>query len=185
MRKSTPLRSGGFIVSFTDVFGTTNHVTWAQELARAVLVFAYGLALVRLAGRRVFAQWSALDIIVAIVTGSSLSRALTGAADLLGTLAAMTLLIGLHWALTQVSARSVRLSALLEGGSVALGEGGRIDGRTRIRHGVSASNLEEALRSAGLRDMSDASLVVLEPSGKISILKHGPAASPREDPAGA
>jgi hypothetical protein len=38
------------------------------------------------AGRRVFGRWAALDIVVAIVVGSNLSRALTGAAQLGGTL---------------------------------------------------------------------------------------------------
>ncbi|MGH8291183.1 MAG: hypothetical protein ACREV7_19635 [Steroidobacteraceae bacterium] len=40
----------------------------------------------RLAGRRTFARWSALDMIVSIIMGSSLSRALTGAAPLGGTI---------------------------------------------------------------------------------------------------
>ena len=69
-----------------DVFGSTVGITWWQECARAALIFCYGLLLVRLAGRRIFATWSALDIVVAIVTGSTLSRALTGNAPLFGTL---------------------------------------------------------------------------------------------------
>jgi len=55
------------------------------------VIFAFGLALVRLAGRRVFVRWAALDIVVAVVVGSNLSRALTGTAPLGGTLAASTL----------------------------------------------------------------------------------------------
>ena len=64
------------------IFGVDAHLSWAQECARAVLVFAYGLLLVRVAGRRIFGKWSALDIIVSIVVGSNLSRALTGSAEL-------------------------------------------------------------------------------------------------------
>lgn len=52
--------------------------TWSQDCARAVLVFICGLVLVRIAGRRVFGQWSALEIVVSIIIGSNLSRALTG-----------------------------------------------------------------------------------------------------------
>ena len=64
------------------VFGAMGDVSWFQECARSVLIFAYGLALVRSAGRRIFGKWSALDIIVAFVIGSNLSRALTGGAPL-------------------------------------------------------------------------------------------------------
>ena len=41
-------------MTLDNLFGVTGQVTWAQECARAVLIFVYGLALVRLAGRRVF-----------------------------------------------------------------------------------------------------------------------------------
>jgi uncharacterized membrane protein YcaP (DUF421 family) len=86
----------GFGVGLLDsVFGVQNSITWWHECARAILVFGYGLALVRIAGRRVFGKWAPLDIIVSIVVGSSLSRTITGNAALFSTLAAMTLLNGI------------------------------------------------------------------------------------------
>src|SRR5689334_3575340 len=84
------------------VFGVQGHLLWWQECLRAMLVSAYGLALVRITGRRVFGKWSALDIIVSIIVGSNLSRTLTGGAPLGGTLAATTLLMALHWVLAQI-----------------------------------------------------------------------------------
>ncbi len=47
-----------------------------------MLIFAYGLVLVQLSGRRTFGKWSALDVIVSIMLDSSQSRALTGSAPL-------------------------------------------------------------------------------------------------------
>ena len=78
-------------MSFDAVFGITPHITWTQECARAVVIFVYGFAIVRFVGRRVFGKWAALDIIVSVIVGSNLSRALTGSAELWGTLAATTL----------------------------------------------------------------------------------------------
>lgn len=132
------------------VFGQAGHVTWSQECARAVVVVVYGLALVRLAGRRVFGKWSALDIIVSIVVGSNLGRALTVGAELWGTLAATTLLMVLHWILSHAAARWPRLSHLLEGRSADLTRDGRLDERALARHAVSEANLNEALRGSGL-----------------------------------
>src|SRR3954469_24935786 len=88
------------------VFGAQGQLLWWQECLRTLLIFVYGLALVRIAGRRVFGKWSALDVIVSIIIGSNLSRALTGSAALWGTLAATTLLIALHWVLAKLVARS-------------------------------------------------------------------------------
>ena len=60
------------------IFGPLGHLTWWQECNRALVVFIYGLAIMRVAGRRVFGKWAALDIIVSVIVGSNLSRALTG-----------------------------------------------------------------------------------------------------------
>ena len=158
-------------MTLDDVFGTTNHLDWMQECARAILIFAYGLIVVRLGGRRTFAKWSALDLIVSIVAGSNLSRALTGQAPFWGTLAATAVLMALHWVLAKVVARSPRMSRLLEGRPIPLGRGGRLEEQALVRHAVSEADLNEALRVAGVESASVARLVTLEPSGRISVLK--------------
>jgi uncharacterized membrane protein YcaP (DUF421 family) len=136
-----------------------------------VVVFAYGLTLVRLVGRRIFGKWAALNIIVSIVVGSNLSRALTGRVELWGTLAATTLPMVLHWMLSHAAARSLRLSQILEGRPVHLGEGGSMEEHVLVRHAVSEADLGEVLRASGLDDPSGTRRIVLEPSGKISVLK--------------
>jgi uncharacterized membrane protein YcaP (DUF421 family) len=55
---------------------------------RGLSVFLFGLALLRVFGRTAFGKQSPLDIVVAIVVGSNLSRTLTGNAPLLPTFAA-------------------------------------------------------------------------------------------------
>ena len=62
------------------VFGGMKDLTLAQESARAVLIFFYGLIMLRLSGRRTFAQMSAVDLVISIIVGSNLSRAMTGGA---------------------------------------------------------------------------------------------------------
>ncbi|WP_206664836.1 DUF421 domain-containing protein [Dankookia rubra] len=136
-----------------------------------MVIFAYGLAIVHLVGRRVFGEWAALDIIVSVVVGLNLSRVLTGSAKLWGTLAATTLLMALHWIFAHLATRFPTLSRVFEGRPVHLGEDGRVDGRALRRHAVSEADLGEALRGSGFEDLSGTRRVVLEPSGKISVLK--------------
>jgi uncharacterized membrane protein YcaP (DUF421 family) len=160
-------------MTLTEFFGPTGHITWWQECNRAIVIFLYGLAAVRLSGRRVFGKWSALDIIVSIVVGSNLSRALTGGAEMGGTLAATTLLLALHWILAHSAARSRFFSRIIEGGPIELAQGGNQNGTTLRRQAISRWDLEEALRQSGVEHIRDTSRVVLEPSGKITILKKG------------
>ncbi len=158
-------------MTFDSLFGTSSSLNWAQELARAVLIFAYGLLLIRVFGRRVFGKWAALDVVVSIVIGSNLSRALTGNAQLWGTLAATALLLALHWLLSHAVARSVRLSSIFEGKAIRLGEEGRVEVPALKLHAVSEADLLQALRKAGIASSEDAKLIVLEPNGNISVLK--------------
>lgn len=154
-----------------QIFGVNPSVSWQQECARTALILVYGLALVRLVGRRVFGKWTALDIVVSIMVGSNLSRALTGNAQLFGTLAATTLLMVLHWGLSRASAESKFLSKVFEGSPVKLGSGLAPDTRALRRHSVSETDLAEALRQAGISDLSIAKTITLEPSGKITVLR--------------
>lgn len=156
---------------FAAMFGTGKDLSVAQECARAVLILFYGLLAVRIVGRRIFGKWSALDIVVSIVIGSNLSRALTGSAPLLGTLAATSLFLLLHWLLAHCAARFPAMSRLLEGRAITIYREGVHDRDARLRHSVSQADLDEALRQSGLASVSDAREVTLEPSGKITVLK--------------
>lgn len=157
--------------ALNSVFGPTGHVSLAQECARSALIFFYGLILLRVAGRRTFAQWSALDIVVGIVVGSSLSRTLTGNAPLLGTLAATALMTGLHWLFARASAKSNKLSHLIEGSAIWLVTDGKVDRRAVVAQNVSDADLEEAMRQSGTEDVTQTRAIVLEPSGKIAVVR--------------
>ncbi|HEX2801138.1 MAG TPA: hypothetical protein VHN73_03640, partial [Phenylobacterium sp.] len=79
--------------------------TTAQLCVRAVIPFVVGIAYIRIAGRRTFSQSAPLDIIIAIVVGSNLSRAMTGKALFWPALAATLLLVVLHRALAMATLR--------------------------------------------------------------------------------
>jgi uncharacterized membrane protein YcaP (DUF421 family) len=158
-------------MSLEFVFGAKDAISWWQEIDRAIVIFVYGLLAVRLAGRRIFARWAALDFIVSVVVGSNLSRALTGSAPLWGTLAASTVLLAVHWLLGQAAARMPWVSHLLEGRAIRLAPDGRLDDRRRKARSVSRADLEEALRDQGVERLEDIRDIVLEPSGKLTAMK--------------
>jgi uncharacterized membrane protein YcaP (DUF421 family) len=162
---------------FETIFGIQNHLAIPQECARAVLIFFYGLVLLRISGRRTFGHWSAIDVVVSVIVGSALARAMTGSAPLPGTMAAAAVLVLLHVALSAIVAHSETLSRLVEGVSVTLARNGTLDEPARKSHLISRSDLAEALRQQGLnsfQDMDNVKAIELEPSGKISVIKRQP-----------
>ena len=155
------------------VFGLRD-LSVAQECARAVLIFFYGLLMLRLSGRRTFAQMSALDLVISIIEDSNLSRAMTSSAPLWGTLAAVAVLVALHLFMAAVVARSRRLSRLIEGGPVLLAQDGVIHEAARLGCKISLADIAESLREHGLDGLGELHRVrtlMLEPSGKISVVR--------------
>lgn len=156
---------------YETLFGTSTPVEWWQQLDRAVVVFVYGLALVRLAGKRAFGRWTALDIVVSVIAGSNLSRALTGNSPLLATLASTTLFVALYRASAYAASRSAAISHLVEGRPHDLARDGQVDRAALHRHAISPCMLGEALREKSVEHVEETRLVTLEPGGQISVFK--------------
>ena len=158
--------------AFYDLIGQDGgDIAWQQMSARAVLIFFFGLVLVRVAGKRVFGKWTALDIVVSIIIGSNLSRALTGAAPFVETIIATTVLVLLHSALIMAGVRWPALGHLMKGRGVRLIEDGRPDHHAMRKHGIGEHDLEEALRGCGLDELGEVRAAYLERNGDISVLK--------------
>jgi len=160
-----------------DLFGVQNHLSTAQEAARAVLIFSYGLFLLRMSGPRMFGHWSALDIVITIMVGSALARAMTGGAPLLGTMVAAAVMAGLHVVLAHGVARYGLLARIVEGKPVTLIDHGKIDHAARKRSKISDADLREALREHGMDGegkVANVKAMTLEPSGRLSVVKIEP-----------
>lgn len=160
-----------------ELFGAQNHITILQEADRAVLIFAYGLLLLRLSGPRMFGRLSALDITIMIMVGSALARAMTGNAPLLGTMIAASVMTALHVALAHGVARSGTVARLIEGEAVTLIRNGHVDHKMRKRNKISEADMREALRQEGVNGeahVDNVKLMTLEPSGKLSVIKIDP-----------
>jgi len=156
------------------IFGVKDHLGIAQECARAILIFCYGLVILRLSGRRTFGHWSALDIVMSIIAGSALSRAMTGGAPLPGTLAAVAVLSLVHLLVAYAVAGSKSLSRIIEGPPIVLARDGVLNERARRWHTVSETDISEAMRSAqlnGMEEMGRVREMTLEVNGRLTILK--------------
>jgi uncharacterized membrane protein YcaP (DUF421 family) len=142
-----------------------------QICVRTVIVFVFGLACLRIAGRRTFAQATPLDIFIAIVVGSNMSRIMTGKASFFGGLAATLLLVVLHRLLAMATLRSNLLARIVKVAPTVLVKDGVIDRDAMRRHGISQADLEEGLRMEQVEDCQGVRLATLEGGGTISVIK--------------
>ncbi|MGZ6039375.1 MAG: DUF421 domain-containing protein [Phenylobacterium sp.] len=144
--------------------------TTAQLCARAVILFALGIIYIRIAGRRTFSHASPLDIVVAIVVGSNLSRAMTGKAPFWPALAATLLLVVLHRVLAMLTLRWNGLARLVKARPTVLVRDGVRDEAAMGRHGIGDVDLLEGLRLEQIEGVEDVHLATLEANGRISVV---------------
>lgn len=138
---------------------------------RTVIVLAFGIVCIRVAGRTTFSQLSPLDIVVAVAAGSNLSRAMTGSTPFLPSLGATLLLVALHRGLAWWASRWRPLSFLIKGRAVTIIRDGVVDPAVMKRHRISTDDLHEAIRLGGAGAVSDVRLAVLEDGGHISVVR--------------
>lgn len=155
------------------VFGPeTSPLTWWQVAARGVVVFAALILFVRVGARRMFAKLGPVDIALAVLIGSGLSRAMTGNAALVPTLVGSAVLVALHALLSHLAASSHMAARVIEGSKRQLVADGRVVQAALDAAGLSEEDVREALRaSAGTSDLGQVRAAYLERNGRISFVR--------------
>ena len=145
---------------------------WQMSL-RAVIVYVLGVVLIRLGDKRFIGKFSAFDVLMAIMIGSVLSRAITNPEAFFAKLAAAGVLVALHAAFAALAFHTDWFGSLVKGTSRKLVIDGEIQWDAMRRAYISENDLMGALReNAGTADLSKVKEARLERSGNIvAILK--------------
>jgi len=152
--------------------GQPKEMTVLQISIRCIVVFAIGLALVRIGDRRSLSQKTGFDALFIVLLGSVLSRAINGSAPLWKTIGASVLLMIIHRLLAFGCCRSHGFGKLIKGRDVTLVRDGEIDWKAMNKSLVSQHDLEEDVRlEAKVEKFSKIRVARLERSGDISFIK--------------
>jgi uncharacterized membrane protein YcaP (DUF421 family) len=142
-----------------------------QMAFRAVLTFVVTVVIIRLGNKRLFGKGTAFDLVVSIMIGSVMSRAITNAPALLATWTAGLVLIGMHWLLATLSYHLDWFGPLVKGNPVQLVKDGDVQRDGMREGGVSEADLEQAIRATGSEpDPAGVQLAYLERDGSISVV---------------
>lgn len=144
----------------------------AVVCATVVLYLAF-IVLIRLLGQRVLSSLSTFDLLVVIVLGAVIGRASLGYTPTLaaGLLCLVTLVI-LEGAIGQLRSRPA-WGRWITSRPVLLMAGSRVLGEELSRSHVTEAELRSALRQAGVRNDAEVAAVILEPTGRMSVLRRG------------
>jgi uncharacterized membrane protein YcaP (DUF421 family) len=145
-----------------------------QMALRAVVVYVVTVIIVRLGKKRFMGQGTAFDVILGIMLGSTVSRAITGTAPFVPALGAALVLVLLHWVLSWAALRSHAFGTLFKGHPRLLIKDGEIDDAMMQKVHMSERDLREDLRDKGVSELSQVTEARLERSGKLSVIRSNP-----------
>lgn len=145
--------------------------TGLGEMAlRAVVAYVVTVAMLRIGERRSMSQTTAFDLILSVVIGSTVSRAITGNAPLVPALGSAGVLIVVHWVVAVLAVRSPRFDLLVKGRSRELVREGEVLEGTLASSHLTERDLEEALRRNQVKDLARVESAYRERNGQVSVL---------------
>lgn len=165
------------------IIGPTENLPLWGYAARTAIVFPVLLAAVRVMGLREVAQLTPFDFAVAVTIGSIAATTLArSTSDVAGTIVSISTFAALQVALACLSIRSRRLGRLFSGAPDALIADGRIVEGNMKRARVNNEELLSLLRAKGVPDIADVEFAVLEPNGRLSVIRRSQVepATPRD-----
>lgn len=143
-----------------------------EIVIRAAVMFGFLWLVTRAVGKRELAQLSAFELVLLVTMGDLVQQGITqedysvsGGVLTIGTFALLS--VGLSY----VSWRFPRSRPVLEGQPVVVVRGGETQEKVLAYERMPVSELMEAARKEGIRDLADVDLAVLENDGSISFFR--------------
>jgi uncharacterized membrane protein YcaP (DUF421 family) len=162
--------------TFTDVLlglsaAKAEELSVLQVCLRALVVYLILIGYLRFAKKRFLSEATAFDAILVIILGSISSRAISGTAPFLSSLAGTFVLILVHWIVSYVTQSSAFLGHIIKGTDTILIRNGKIDPKAMAASHISNDDLAEDLRQEGIESPTQVKAARLERSGRLSVIR--------------
>jgi uncharacterized membrane protein YcaP (DUF421 family) len=138
---------------------------------RAAIIYVVTVVIVRLGKKRFLGRATAFDVILGIMLGSVVSRAVTGNAPMLPALAASAVLVLMHFVFSGIALRWHGFGRLIKGSPRLLVRDGSVDERNLRKAHMTEHDLDEDLRSKSVSRLDEVAEARLERSGQLSVIK--------------
>ena len=151
-----------------------------ERIIRAVLVYAFVVVALRLAGKREIGALNPFDLVVLFFLSNILQNAIIGNdLSITGGMIGAATLMTVNYGVQRFLFSHQRLDRILEGEATILIEDGNILTANLKKELVTRDELMVAVHKQGILDLSDVERAVLETDGNISVFARTPTADER------
>jgi uncharacterized membrane protein YcaP (DUF421 family) len=140
--------------------------------ARAFAVYVLMLIVIRALGKRTVGNFSAFDLLVALMLGELVDEIIYGDVRFLQGTVAIVTIASITYADSWLAYTNRRLEQLIEGKPTIVVRDGEFDRDGMRRERMNETDVLGHLRTQGIQDMREVHLAIVEHDGTVSILKH-------------
>ncbi len=146
-----------------------------EKIIRPILVYAFLVIVLRIAGKRELAQMNTFDLVVLLTLSNTVQNAIIGQDNSLsgGVIGAVTL-IGVNALVVRLMYRHPRLNLLLQGHPSVLMKHGEILEKAIDRETITHEELRAAALKQGFDSLDEVEKATLEPGGVITFIGKKP-----------
>jgi uncharacterized membrane protein YcaP (DUF421 family) len=153
----------------------------AEKVLRALIVYLFLVALLRVFGKRELAQLNPFDLVVLLALSNTVQNAIIGDDNsVTGGLIGAMALMGANYLLVRFIFKHRRLDQVLEGRSTTLIEGGHVRRDSLAKELLTESELLMAAHRQGFSSLNEIERCVLEPGGGFFIQGKQPPIAERQ-----
>ncbi|HET7151183.1 MAG TPA: YetF domain-containing protein [Candidatus Acidoferrum sp.] len=148
-----------------------------EKILRPVIVYAFLVVCLRLAGKRELVQLNPFDLVVLLTLSNTVQNAIIGDDNsLLGGIIGATSLLVTNFLVVRFLYDHRKLDQAVEGRADVLIENGKVRPQHLRSELITMAQLEAAARKQGFGSLSEVEQCVLEPGGTLTFLGKKPAA---------
>lgn|SRR5512143_1254826 len=145
-------------------------VPWWEFVFRAVVVYFFVLAVLRVTGKRQVGQLAPFDLVLLLILANTVQNSMNaGDNSLVGGLISAASIVSLNYFIGFLAFKSKTVEAMIEGRPQILIHNGELFDDVLKREKLSRHELMAALRGAGCDNINDVHVAVLENNGRISV----------------
>lgn len=155
-----------------DLFSTRVELNILQMSIRALVVFLFCVILIRISGRRSFGFGAPFDMIILMLLGSILSRAISGTAPFFPVLASSFAICALHRLLGMLMLKFPSWEAFFKGKKLLLYQNNKFNHKNMSYSLISDQDIQDELAHCPHIDsLDEVSEIYILGNGKLSFIK--------------
>lgn len=146
-----------------------------EKIIRPMLVYAFLVVGLRLAGKRELAQLNPFDLVVLLTLSNTVQNAIIGNDNSVsGGLVGAATLLAMNYVVVRFVKKHHKLESIMQGQPVLLMQDGKILHDNMVKEMLCEDELLEIIRRHGIENVEDVDKMVLESSGSVNVIQRHP-----------